>query len=139
MNDALRILETVLRNNSLHVTTARRRVFVALYGKEPQSMNELHKATRHDINRTSVYRVIELFEALGVVHRIQIGWKYKVELSDLFVEHHHHASCVQCGRIFAIKEDVRIERMIAEIACLNGIHRPTHQLEIQGYCEHCIN
>ncbi len=138
MGEALKIFESILRRNGKHITRARLGVFKTLYDTTPKSMNELHRILKHDIDRTSIYRSVELFEKLGIIHRIQIGWKYKVELSDIFVEHHHHISCLQCGRVIAVKEDERLEILIREIARANNISRPVHQIEIQGYCERCI-
>lgn len=137
MSESLKKFEAILRHNHHHVTRARQQVFLALQGKNPQSMNDLHTALKGVVDRTSVYRAIELFEAVGIVHRIQIGWKYKVELSDIFVDHHHHISCLGCGRVFSIQEDEEIERLIDQIAAKNNISRPVHQLEIQGFCQDC--
>ncbi len=137
MQDALKKFEQILRKNGDSVTAARRQVFTALYGHEPQSMLELQKRLDGKVDRVSIYRAIELFSRLGIANKIQIGWKYKVELSDVFIAHHHHISCLGCGKVFAIHEDERIEQLIAEIAAANNITQPAHQLEIQGYCSRC--
>ena len=137
MNDAMKIFESILRKNGDHITYARKQVFGALYGKDPQSMNELYRTLKDEIDRTSIYRAIDLFVRLGIVHKIQIGWKYKLELSDVFVDHHHHITCLRCGRVVAVREDERIETLIAEIARAHHMNSPIHQLEIQGYCERC--
>lgn len=137
MDEALSLLEKVLRNNQYSFTDARKRVFVSLYGQEPQSMHEIELTIGKAINRTSIYRVIELFEKMGLIRKIQIGWKYKIELSDVFVEHHHHISCLGCGKIIVIHEDKRIEKLINKLALEHHIQSPVHQLEIQGYCKAC--
>ena len=137
MDEAKKVFESILHRNNAHITHARKQVFAALYGKGPQTMNELAAALQGGVDRVSVYRAIELFGKLGIIHKIQMGWKYKIELSDVFVDHHHHISCLGCGKVFAIHEDARIERLIAEIATAHRITCPSHTLEIQGYCEHC--
>lgn len=133
----MKVFESILRKDNAHVTHARKQVFAALYGKGPQTMNELAAALHGGVDRVSVYRAIELLGKLGIIHKIQMGWKYKIELSDVFVDHHHHISCLGCGKVFAIHEDERIERLIAEIAAANHLAQPSHSLEIQGYCEQC--
>jgi Fur family ferric uptake transcriptional regulator len=138
MNPALLLFEKILRTNSLSITNARKKVFLALLGNEPQSMRDIERSINKSINRTSIYRVIELFDKLGLIHKVQIGWKYKIELSDVFVGHHHHISCLGCGKVIAIHEDKSIERLIHELAATHNIQRPVHQLEIQGYCEGCV-
>ncbi len=137
MEDALCTFEAILRNNNDHITAARTAVFTALYEGGLQTMSELQAAAKEHADRTSVYRAVALFERLGIAHRVQTGWKYKVELSDIFVAHHHHISCLGCGKVFAIHEDERIEALIAEIARNNQMSNPVHQLEIQGYCQQC--
>lgn len=137
MENALSLLEKILRNNSLNVTSARKTVFISLWNKEPQSMRDIEKSVASSIDRTSIYRAIELFNRLGIIHKIQIGWKYKIELSDIFVDHHHHISCLGCGKIIAVHEDAEIENLINEISKKHGFRQPTHQLEIQGYCADC--
>ncbi len=137
MDTALQTFTAILRKHGDNVTAARKQVFLAMHDKGPQSMHELSTSLMGVIDRTSIYRAIELFERLGIVHRIQIGWKYKVELSDVFVDHHHHITCLGCKRVIAVREDQRIEQLIAEIAATNHISAPIHQLEIQGYCERC--
>lgn len=137
MDSGLQTLEYILKKEKHHITVHRRAVFKMLYGKKPLSMHELHQELKHTMDRTSIYRTIELFEKLGIIHRIQIGWKYKIELSDIFVAHHHHIRCLKCGRIIELAEDKRIEALIADIAATNNIQNPVHQLEIQGSCNDC--
>jgi Fur family transcriptional regulator, ferric uptake regulator len=84
-----------------------------------------------------LYRTLALFERLGLVHRMYIGWKYKVELSDVFTHHHHHISCLKCGKIVAITEDEKIEQLISAVARSHGFTLQGHQLEVTGYCSLC--
>lgn len=100
-------------------------------------MHDLGEQLQGAIDRASLYRTIGLFEKLGLVQRIYIGWKYKVELSDIFTHHHHHISCSNCGKIVAIKEEEQIERLLRTLASQYGFVAQGHQLEIQGLCAHC--
>lgn len=88
------------------------------------------------IDRASVYRAVELFEKLGIVQRLNTGWKYKIELTDKFSAHHHHLTCVQCGRTIALKES-ELEQFIDDIARGHGFVPEAHQIEIQGRCRDC--
>ncbi len=89
------------------------------------------------IDRASVYRTIALFEKLGIVQRLQIGWKYKLELSDAFHRHHHHLSCTGCGSTFALQEDPELEARLTLLAQRQHFAMHGHQLEIQGLCNKC--
>ncbi len=135
--DARALLQKVLKTNDYSMTAARQTVCGLLWGQEPLSMGELSAKTKGKIDRTSLYRTISLFERLGLVRRVYIGWKYKVELSDVFVHHHHHVSCLSCGKIVAMTEEDEIERLIDALAQRYGFKAQSHQLEISGWCAEC--
>lgn len=118
-------------------TAVRQKVFEALLGKEPQAMADIASELQDSIDRASLYRTITLFEKLGIVQRLQIGFKYKLELTDLFSDHHHHITCLQCGKIVALTEHEQIERLITLLAKRHGMTAEKHQLEIQGHCSDC--
>jgi Fur family ferric uptake transcriptional regulator len=119
------------------MTEPRQVVFEALQNHEPQTMNSLVTACQQKIDRASVYRTVQLFERLGIVQRLQIGWKYKLELSDAFSHHHHHLSCSVCGIVIPIKEDKFLERQLYDLAEAHSFLPESHQLEIRGICEIC--
>ena len=97
MTDVYDRFVTSLRDAGYSVTAARKAVFTALMSEEPLSMHQLIAKTAPAINRSSVYRTSALFEQLGVVVRLQTGWKYRLELSEAYSTHHHHVTCTQCG------------------------------------------
>lgn len=88
------------------------------------------------INRASVYRAVDLFERLGIVQRLNTGWKYKLELSDKFAEHHHHLTCSRCGRTVPMNE-AELETVIERLAKTHNFTPTAHQIEIQGLCNTC--
>lgn len=125
----------LLKENGQSVTSARLAVFEALLGSEPISMHELVRRAGQ-IDRASVYRAVGLFERLGVVQRLNIGWKYKIELTDHFAEHHHHLTCTSCGKTIPMNEH-ELETLIAKLAADHNFKPTAHQIEIQGLCENC--
>lgn len=130
-------IATVLKKNGYSVTTSRQAVFNALTDTGPITMAQLVNKVRAHADRASVYRAVELFEKLGIVNRLQIGWKYKLELSDLFTEHHHHATCLQCGMVISLEEDESLERGIRKLASDANFVLSSHSLEIRGLCAKC--
>jgi Fur family ferric uptake transcriptional regulator len=136
--EAVEMLHKILKDNDYSVTEARSLVFDLLWDQEPQSMHEIEVKVAGKIDRASIYRTINLFEQLGLVQRIIIGWKYKLELTDVFTNHHHHISCLGCGKVVSIKEDDEIEKMINSFSLKYKITVDRHQLEVQGYCEKCL-
>lgn len=137
MQDALMKLKTMLQTNGYSLTRPRQHVFLALLDHEPQSMSQLIERIGTKVDRASVYRAIECFEKAGIVQRLSTGWKYKLELSDEFTQHHHHLTCTNCEAVFSITEDPHLERLIHELATQKGFRAVAHQLEIRGLCASC--
>jgi Fur family ferric uptake transcriptional regulator len=129
----------ILSNNGYRLTDAREATFKLLISSEPQSIREILANAKGAVDRVSVYRNIELFEKLGIVHRIYVGWKYKLELSDEFIAHHHHLSCLSCGKVIDIEDEKHIDEFIQEVAKKFGFKPRRHQFEIDGYCKDCAS
>lgn len=130
-------LATTLKQHRYSLTRPRRAVFEVLEQSDPLTMHELIDRLP-DIDRSSAYRTVELFETLGIIKRLQIGWKYKIELSDAFSHHHHHLACAHCGRIISVPENSVIERAIHALGKEHGFTITDHQLEVQGLCKDCV-
>jgi Fur family transcriptional regulator, ferric uptake regulator len=131
------LLEQQLKHAGHSITKQRMLVFDALYGQEPLFMQEIISTLAKTVDRASVYRTIDLFEKLGIVQRLSIGWKYKFELSDTFHEHHHHMTCKACGKLIPLDGDSHIENDIADLARKHSFVITSHQLEITGLCAAC--
>ena len=137
MEEKLQILSDILRRNGYSITKPRRLVFELLSDQEPQSMHDIYMRVNGRIDRASLYRIVKIFEKTGIAQRVYVGWKYKVELTDIFLHHHHHISCLGCHKLIAISEDEQIEKLIQELAVKHQIIATSHQLEVQGYCRDC--
>ena len=127
----------LLKDNGISNTKARAIVFTALADADkPLSMNELAMFCKN-IDRVSVYRIVEVFETIGLVHRIQYGWKYKIELGDMFHAHHHHMTCLICSSIIEFEEPSNLESQLQEIAQSKNFAIQQHTLELRGICNKC--
>jgi Fur family ferric uptake transcriptional regulator len=135
MSSARDTFKQLLKTNGQSVTKARLQVFEALLGQEPLAMHTLVERAGQ-VDRASVYRAVDLFERLGIVQRLNTGWKYKLELSDRFAEHHHHLTCTQCGQTISMNE-AELETLITKLAASHRFRPNAHQIEIQGLCEQC--
>src|SRR5882762_5558424 len=127
MSSARDALKELLKDNGQSVTQARLQVFDALLSQEPMTMHDL-VARAGQVDRASVYRAVDLFERLGIVQRLNTGWKYKLELSDKFAEHHHHLTCTNCGRTIPMNEH-QLEQHITELAAAHHFAPTAHQIE----------
>ena len=129
-------MKSTLKAQGHSITAPRVELFTLLQGKESMTMHELIYRSP-DVDRATLYRNIELFESLGIVRRIQIGWKYRIELADSFVHHHHHMTCTGCGVVIALAEDSELELRLLALASGHGFTAQDHQLEIRGLCSAC--
>lgn len=129
-------LERIFASNQLRLTGPRREVFTILKANDdPMAASDI--ATRcKEADRTSVYRTLELFTELGITHIVPFGWKQRYELASPFKSHHHHLSCIQCGKLIDIHSP-QLERAMAKVASDNGFSETEHTFEIRGRCSNC--
>lgn len=126
----------ILKQNNYFVTKPRQRLFGFLQTRPTLSLKELIKLEKnHDL--VTVYRNIELFEKLGIINKLRLGWQTKLELSDIFRHHHHHMSCTNCGKVLILKDSSLVESEIARISARAKFKAMDHQLEIRGLCLDC--
>jgi Fur family transcriptional regulator, ferric uptake regulator len=137
MTEVIDTFTQTLKRSGYSNTAARRMVFEVMQGHEPMTMREIVQACANKVDRASIYRSMLLFEKLGIVQRLQIGWKYKLELSDVFSNHHHHCSCIKCGRVIPLAEDQTLETQLLALARAAHFTPQDHQLEIRGLCADC--
>lgn len=134
---AKELLHRKLKEHGYSTTATRLAVLKALEDTHPLSMNELVQKLEKSVNRASIYRTVDLYEKLGIVQRLNIGWKYKLELSNEFQDHHHHLICTACGHIKSFQEPANLNYMLEAIAQHDGFLLQNHQLELQGLCKNC--
>ena len=135
MQETHRKLAKVLDESGYSLTKPRIAVLDYMLNREPVSVAHLVKALP-SIDRASVYRTMTLFQLLGIVQRHNIGLKYKIELTDMFAEHHHHFTCIKCGKVTPMNEHA-LERFVDKLAGHYGFAPTEHQIEVQGYCKNC--
>lgn len=128
----------VLEKRGMSNTKTRRIVFHLLANSQkPLSPAEIILGSKGAMDKTTVYRSLDLFEKIGIVKQVTIGWKQKYELSDTFSHHHHHMSCVICGKIISFEESYKLS---AELERLEEAYRfiiDEHTIELRGRCSSC--
>lgn len=136
MNRETKLFRLLLSKHGYFLTKPRKLIFKVLQDHNTLTISELIKSTPgHD--QATIYRNIELFEKLGIVNKIQLGWKTKLELSDIFHHHHHHLACISCNKVIVLPEDLVIEQEIARLSYTRRFKAIDHQLEIRGVCLGC--
>lgn len=125
-----------LRGSGLKVTAPRLAVFSFLEQNDPSTVSAVIEHHSEQIDRASIYRTVALFRKLGIIQDIVAGGKRMIELTDTFGSHHHHLSCLQCGKSKAV-DDHALESDLARIADKNGFRPVSHQIEMSGICADC--
>jgi Fe2+ or Zn2+ uptake regulation protein len=129
-------LETLFHEHGLRLTTPRRQVFEALkQAHRPLSIRDII-ASCHSVNRSSIYRALDAFAALGIIEIIHVGWKLRYELASPFKPHHHHLECTSCGELIAI-DTPELEQHIHAIASAHNYTLGSHHVELRGLCATC--
>lgn len=94
------------------------------------------RAQRLGVGRATVFRTLEVLEALGAVERLDLP---SGEHAYVVCEraHHHHVICSRCGRTDEIR-DGSLQAVVGEIARRTGYRVDTHRLELFGLCPACV-
>jgi Fur family ferric uptake transcriptional regulator len=94
------------------------------------------RANRLGIGRATVFRTLEVLEALGAVERLDLpsGEHAYVVCQRA---HHHHVVCSRCGRTSEI-DDAGLRVVVSEIARRTGYRVDEHRLELFGLCPACL-
>ena len=122
-----------LRRAGLKVTQPRKRVLELLEeaGNKHVTADDIYRTlikAGEDIGLATVYRVLNQFEAAGLVvkHNFEGGQAY-YELDS--GDHHDHMVCVETGKVIEFSNS-EIERLQAEIAAQHGYEIEDHSLVI---------
>jgi Fur family ferric uptake transcriptional regulator len=86
------------------------------------------------VNRSTVYRTLELFRDLGLVSMTDLGGGARqFELID---EPHHHLICHRCGHMLQLDDDL-VEPLRESIRRRYGFSPGIDHLALFGYCAVC--
>lgn len=125
-----------LKNAGQSLTRPREDVFLYLQQAGPARPAEIVRDLEGKLDRASVYRALELFLRLGIIHEVGAGPKRRYELSDRYDAHHHHFRCEDCGETLPLHEPA-IERSIERAMKTRGWTLRLHQIELTGQCAGC--
>lgn len=136
INKEVELLLALLGRHNQFATKPRLELFGVLQNRGSFSIKEL-LGDLPDENQATLYRNLKLFEQLGVIRKLHIGWQARFELSDIFQHHHHHLTCSNCNRVIILRANPVLEEIIGRLSVKNGFLPTDHQLEIRGLCRAC--
>lgn len=125
-----------LKHHGYKITPSRLLVFQEVLKTDGITESLLADKLSGEVDRSTVYRTVALFESLGLIVRLWNGWKSSVEVSSSFVSHHHHITCRICGVIKRLESD-ELERAVEKSVSATGFSNISHILEFTGVCGEC--
>lgn len=130
IHQRLQRLEAVCRQKGLPCTVQRRAVLEAvLASDEHPTAEQVIDAVKQrvpNISRTTVYRILDMLAAWGLIRRIHHPGS--AARFDGKIHRHHHLVCTRCGKVWDL-EDARLDR-------LRLPEEPLHDFEVQDFSVH---
>jgi len=91
---------------------------------------------RLDIGRATIFRTLDVLEALGAIERIDLPSGDHAYITCEPSAHHHHVVCARCGRATDV-DDAGLAGVVRRIARDTGYRIDEHRLELFGLCPGC--
>ena len=108
----------------------------------PLTPTELMAAVKLSAPVSTLYRNLAQLEAWGVLLRsTDRRGVARYELAEWLAGHHHHVTCVECGRSEDVEVSAAGERSLRAaaraVARRAGFAVVDHHLEVEGRCSRC--
>jgi Fur family ferric uptake transcriptional regulator len=87
------------------------------------------------INRSTVYRALEVLQEAGLVTESDLGTGKVYKIAG--EANHHHLSCKACGRIQTIPSEA-LDTFIQQIEVNYGFKLVADHLALSGFCADCM-
>jgi Fur family ferric uptake transcriptional regulator len=102
-----------------------------------QETHDRIRATGARVGIASVYRVLDLLAAQGLLTRVDLGdgiARFEPVRPD--GHHHHHLVCGDCGKVEPFADE-RLERELDRVASRLGYAMDAHEVVLRGACDDC--
>ncbi|MCR1897956.1 transcriptional repressor [Irregularibacter muris] len=132
-----------LRKKGYKLTPQRRNTLNVILERDGEhlSTEEIYEYVKKEcpeIGLATVYRTLQLFEDIGLLHKHNFDdGCNRYELADPKQDHqHHHLICLSCGKVSEVEGDL-LEELEQEIQTKKGFQITNHTLKFFGYCKDC--
>lgn len=128
----------IIAQNNIKTTPVRQIILDVLAVKGILSAQEILKLIENKfptINKTTIYRDLDLFEEKGIIQSFnssERAKKYELATED----HHHHLVCTGCKSVEHIEDCGLNQTLIGKIS-KKGFAAKKHILDIFGTCNKC--
>jgi len=138
-------MKNLLAERDLRLTSQRQAILTILLEKADKhlSADDIYLLTKEhypEIGIATIYRTLELFADLGIVHKMEFGdgcSRYEFNIGEKR-HSHHHLICQSCGVIIEFNDDL-LEEVEEIIARESKFKITDHCLRFYGCCEKCQN
>ena len=138
-NSSSSVLASRLRRAGQRVTPQRLVILGALLPSGHLAADDVFSRVEKQlpgVNRSTVYRTLELFSELGLVSVTDLGGGARqYELLD---QPHHHLICHRCGGVIEM-DDALVEPVRQAIRDRYGFAPQVDHLALFGFCRECQN
>ena len=128
----------VLRAKGYRLTPQRRVILDILHHEgahlTADDIYEQVKDKVEGVNRSTVYRTLELLESLGLTVKAELHGAHVYHHAE--EGHHHHLKCRACGKVIELPEEAltALEKSLLE---KQGFAADLHHHVITGLCSDC--
>lgn len=145
MKKAISEAGAILKAKEFKLTARRELILKVLLQNEGEHLSaeevyNLVKREEPDVGLATVYRALELFQEVGIIHAIDFGdgrKRYEFGMEEgKDQHHHHHLICTKCGSIIEFKEDL-LDEIESRVSKKHNFTITDHQLKIFGVCSRC--
>ncbi|MFC1908440.1 Fur family transcriptional regulator [Chloroflexota bacterium] len=127
-----------LKKNGLKLTPQRRMILEIIHDSEghltAEGIIDYVQTKVPGVNKSTVYRTLELLEGLGCVFRSEIDGRFIYHHAE--EGHHHHLVCRSCGKSIDCDEDLfaSVEKVLEG---KYGFHTGFKHVVVNGLCRTC--
>lgn len=145
MNDD--IFKQQLREKGLKVTNQRILVLetMAAHAGEHLTAEEIYELVKiryPEIGLATIYRTVQVLVDLSMIDKVSFDdGCARYELGNAESDsghHHHHAICLQCGKVFSFENDL-LDNLEQALFNTMGFQVVDHEVKLYGYCKTCVN
>ena len=131
------MVNQLLKINRLSRTRGRQQILEVLARSNfPLSGKEIADALNNTVDRTTVYRTLNIFEEKRVVHKILADnvWRYVLSLGKDDLEEHVYFKCIRCCRLICLPEV-----LVTDFELPEGYTKLENNILITGICRECAD
>ncbi|KTB47941.1 Fur family transcriptional regulator [Dehalogenimonas alkenigignens] len=129
---------TTLKAKGYRLTPQRRIILDILHAEgthlTADAIYEQVKDKVEGVNRSTVYRTLELLESLGLTVKADIGGSHVYHHAE--EGHHHHLKCRKCRKVMELPEE-SLAPLAEALRKKHGFEADLHHHVITGLCASC--